>query len=154
VRRLGIIPCTKEKIWDLQPDAGAVVAHRAYRGFLFHLTRSYAESFLDDWVVFSALHGFLKPDDRIPAAYDITFNRPGDPVIQLPALRAQVSSKGLDTYDVAVILCPESYAVRVEYAYADTATQLAAPFRGRGGIVGMRDWLKDCIQSGRPDLPP
>ncbi len=154
MRRLGIIPCTKEKIWDLQPDAGPVEAHRAYRGFLFHLTRSYSESFLDDWVVFSALHGFLKPNETIPEAYDITFNRPEDPVILVPELRAQVQAKGLDTYDTAVILCPEAYASRVESAYEGSTTELHTPFRGRGGIVGVRSWLKDCIQNGRSDLQP
>lgn len=64
MKRLCIIPCGKKKIWDVQPDAGPVRAEDAYLSPFHQACERYAKTFFDEWVILSAKHGFLRPDDR------------------------------------------------------------------------------------------
>jgi hypothetical protein len=70
-----VIPCSRSKIWDCEPDRGSVAAADAYTGTPFRLNRQYAERFGDTWVVLSANYGFIAPKFIIPAPCEVTFKR-------------------------------------------------------------------------------
>jgi len=72
---LVIIPCGQGKIWDKQPDAGAIQAQYAYTGAPFKVNKEYAEYFADRWVILSAKYGFIDPDYIIPGPYNISFKK-------------------------------------------------------------------------------
>lgn len=60
-----IVPCTQEKIWDSQPDLGAVPAKDAYTKAAFRAWRSYAEQSGCPWFILSTKYGLLRPDVQI-----------------------------------------------------------------------------------------
>ncbi|WP_444684268.1 DUF6884 domain-containing protein [Alkalicoccus luteus] len=68
-----IIPCGKKKIWDVEPQTGAVKASEAYIGTLHRKCQAYADLFTDSYRILSARHGFLHPDDLLFTNYDETF---------------------------------------------------------------------------------
>lgn len=73
MKRLCIIPCGKKKIWDIHPDTGPIRAEDAYLSPFHQACERYAKAFFDEWVILSAKHGFLRPDDTVPENYDVTF---------------------------------------------------------------------------------
>ncbi len=122
--RVAVLPCSKEKRWDVEPDAGPVAAARAYVSPLHLAAQAYAARHADAWVVLSALHGFLRPDDLVPAAYDVTFSRPGDPVISAERLAQQAQELGLTGVELLLIACPDDYADRVRAAVGEVPVAL------------------------------
>lgn len=138
---LAVVPCSKEKAWDDVPALGAVPAGEAYTSRFHRLTRRYAARFADRIVILSAKYGFLDPTDEVPGPYDVTFERPADPVIGLAALRQQVRDKGLDAYDRVSIVCPADYEARVRASLADVAVEIDAPLRGQADLEAMTQWL-------------
>ena len=50
---LGIVPCTKEKIWDYLPNIGSVLADCAYLGPEFVLSKRYMRNHADRIIIFS-----------------------------------------------------------------------------------------------------
>ena len=127
---LAIIPCSKEKIWDVHPQAGPTPAGAVYISPFHEVTRRYAEQFADRWVILSALHGFLEAEDLVPEAYDVTFDRPEDPVIGQGALMKQVEDKHLMRADRVIVVCGDSYTTRVVAAFEGYAGELVTPLAG------------------------
>ena len=60
-----IAPCTREKIWDIQPDRGEVAARDAYIKPAFVKWRQFSEDSELPWLILSTKYGFLKPDQLI-----------------------------------------------------------------------------------------
>jgi hypothetical protein len=60
-----IVPCTQEKVWDSQPDLGAVPAKDAYTKAAFRVWRSHAERSGGPWFILSTKYGLLQPDQLI-----------------------------------------------------------------------------------------
>lgn len=56
VERIGIVACCKQKLEHYAP------AKTLYQSLLFKLSRLYAEKVCDRWVILSALHGVVFPD--------------------------------------------------------------------------------------------
>lgn len=144
---LGVVPCGKKKIWDQDPNRGAVPAGDAYTGTFHLLARGYAERFTDRWVVLSAKYGFLEPHDLVPGPYDVTFNRPSDPrCITTQLLREQVRQKGLDRFFRVVVVCGDRYVQRIRAAFQGTDVEIVTPLSGKGGIGSMMAWLKRAVK--------
>jgi hypothetical protein len=151
---LGIVPCGKEKIWDRAPNCGTVPARDAYTGTFHRLARAYTERFADQWMVLSAKHGFLAPDDLVPGPYDVTFNRPNDPrCITTERLREQVRQKRLDRFACVIVICGDKYVQRIREAFQGTGTKIITPLKGKGGIGPMMGWLKRAVAEARPSRP-
>ena len=136
---IGIIPCSKEKIWDLYPKSGSVLARHAYRSSFHRLAQNYVRKNCDEWFILSAKYGFLAPDDVIDGPYDVTFTRPQDPFISDSELRRQALKIG--TANKIISLCPRLYAQRIEQAFSSEIT-LENPLRGVGGWGAMHTWLR------------
>lgn len=142
------MPCSRRKIWDSEPELGPVPAAAAYTGTFYRLARAYAEEFADRWVILSALHGFLDPDDPVPGPYDVTFRRPRDPrCVSVRRLRKQVEEKGLTQYDAVSAICGRDYVTRIQGAFEDTGIEILTPLKGIGGIGSIQKWLKQAVSS-------
>ncbi|WP_174613054.1 DUF6884 domain-containing protein [Virgibacillus ihumii] len=149
MKQLSIIPCGRKKIWDRYENIGAVQASDAYIGTLHHLCRNYAEAFTDDWVVLSAKHGFLFPEDIVPGQYNVTFNQKSDEIITNHKLREQVQKKQLDQYDMLVILTGKKYKPVINSAFNKDQPR-TYPLLQYSGIGYMQQALKQAVQDNEP----
>jgi hypothetical protein len=139
---LAIIPCSKEKIWDTEPERGAVPAGIAYTSTLHKLCQDYANAHADHWIILSAKYGFLSPSDPVPGPYDITFSRAQDPVVgdRLLTLQAQaISAREL------LLLLPPDYAQRVRRAFAGRSLALHHPFGGGQDLATFEQQLGKAL---------
>ena len=142
--RIAIIPCSKEKIWDLEPDRGATPAKFAYTSSLHLLCQEYAEKYADGWIILSAKYGFLSPEDSIPATYDITFSRPEDPVISVDDLSSQ--AEGINA-DELLLLLPPDYETRVRSAFRDRPMTFLVPLGTYKDIKTMEIELAQALNN-------
>lgn len=146
---LVVVPCGRSKIWDREPDRGAVRADAAYTGTPFRLNRAYAERFGTSWVILSAKYGFLWPGTEIPGPYEVTFKRRTTNPITAEALRQQVGEMGLDRFGTVVILGGREYREAVGEAFAGAPSQIVAPFAGLPIGKAMQA-TKRAIERGQP----
>lgn len=129
MRTLVVVPCGARKIWATHPDLGPVPAKDAYTGTPFKVNREYAESIGDDWVILSAKHGFLRPDDLIPGPYEVTFKRKKTGPVSMAVLWQQVGRLGLDRYGRVIGLGGIEYRQAIKEAFG-SAVELEFPFAG------------------------
>ncbi|GAA0613955.1 hypothetical protein GCM10009001_33990 [Virgibacillus siamensis] len=149
MKQLSVIPCGRKKIWDRYENTGAVTAREAYIGTLHHLCRNYAEAFTDAWVVLSAKHGFLFPEDIVPGQYNVTFNQKSDEIITGDNLRAQVRKKQLDQFDMLVVLTGKKYKPVINSVF-DSDHRRIYPLLQYSGIGYMQQALKKAVQENEP----
>ncbi|UAL54058.1 hypothetical protein LIT32_09820 [Bacillus sp. CMF21] len=142
MKQLCVIPCGNKKIWDKEPHLGKVEAQNAYTGTFHLLCRQYAEKFFDDWVILSAKHGFLLPEDFVPGNYNVSFSMKTEEVIRLEELNMQAYEKNLHQFNKFVVLGGKKFrpiietAVEGEYIY---------PLQGCTGIGYMQQMLKKAV---------
>ncbi|QDP39997.1 DUF6884 domain-containing protein [Radiobacillus deserti] len=147
--KLCIIPCGNKKIWDKYGDVGPTVAKEAYVGTFHRLCETYAEHFHLDWVVLSAKHGFLYPDDWVEGPYDLSFNhKEKKDIISIQQLQDQVEQKGLAQYNSIVLLTGKKYNPIVRSCFPNHSIQY--PLQDCAGIGYMQKKLKEAIQSNQP----
>ncbi|CAI6238712.1 hypothetical protein NRS6118_04480 [Bacillus subtilis] len=125
MKRLCIIPCGKKKIWDVQPDAGPVRAEDAYLSPFHQACERYAKTFFDEWVILSAKHGFLRPDDLVSGNYDVTFGTGHPEIMTADELRRQFHEKGFSDIEELVMLGGKKYRSKRRHRRTP-AYQLAA----------------------------
>jgi hypothetical protein len=120
MKRICIIPCGAKKIWDKHPATGPTRAREAYISPFGKSCQRYAARFFDTWVILSAKHGFLFPDDIVPENYDVAFDS-GKPDIMTPEqLRLQAEEKGLDVFSEVVVLGGKKYHRVVTAVFGDS----------------------------------
>lgn len=129
-RTLVVVPCGTSKVWDSTPDAGPARARDTYSGPPFKVNREYAERSGADWVILSAKYGFLRPDDIVPAPYNVTLKRRSTNPVDVTTLRRQVHDLGLESYDEVIGLGGKEYRAAIEAAFAGSAVALRFPFAG------------------------
>jgi len=146
---LGIVQCGKSKIWDKDPFAGPVAARHAYTGTFAKLSVQYADLFFDRWLILSAKHGFLLPDEVVTEGYDVSFSSGKSEVITPDELRRQLAEKGLADADEIVLLGGQKYARVVEAVFGETAL-IHRPLAGQKGIGYMLSALKGAVERKEP----
>ncbi|PSL43567.1 hypothetical protein B0H94_11043 [Salsuginibacillus halophilus] len=99
-----ILPPGRAKIWDKDPNTGSTTARNAYTGTLFKRGVAYTEMHNADWVVLSAHHGFLFPDDFIHEPYDVGFHHKSAYVIDHDKLNDMWLKRGLGNYQTIAAL--------------------------------------------------
>ncbi|MFD1039073.1 DUF6884 domain-containing protein [Virgibacillus byunsanensis] len=149
MKQLSIIPCGRKKIWDVDVHMGAVPTKKAYVGTFHKLCRNYAEKFTDQWVVLSAKHGFLLPEDIVNQNYDVTFNHKSSEIISYNALQEQVTNKGLDQFDELIVLTGKKYK-KVIYGSFNNSVSCSFPLLNCSGIGYMQQVLKNAVQENKP----
>ena len=115
-------------------------ASEAYISELHILCREYAQTHYDSWFILSAKYGLLAPTDLVPAFYDITFDRPSDPVVSDEKLAEQISR--IHALEVGLLL-PRDYANRVRVAFKEHGVVVHQPFAQMKDIGEIRDYLRD-----------
>ena len=148
ISRLCVVPCGHKKIWAMDPDMGPVQARDAYVGSFSRLCRAYAERFFNDWVILSAKHGFLRPDDIVPEDYDVSFSQASSEPITVGKLRAQIRRKGLTGYDSIVVLGGRRYVEIVMTAFGKRKYPYELPLSDAKGIGTMMHRLRKALDEG------
>lgn len=148
MKRLCVVPCGKLKIWYRNPNAGPTRAREVYIGNFAKTCIEYAEKFYPkSYVILSAKHGFLFPDEFIPEDYNVTFNDPKTNPISVDELREQAKKKGLMKYNEIVVVAGSKYVNIVKKVFK--GTKIIAPLKGLGGIRSMISAMKKAINEGR-----
>lgn len=97
---LCIIPCGKNKIWDVDNAVGPMPAKETYTDPFHKKCRQYAQFFYpNSWVILSAKYVFFYPNDLISGPYNVTFNDKKTNPINHRELSSQAYEKGFDKYD-------------------------------------------------------
>jgi hypothetical protein len=145
--RLCIVPCGNRKIWSLKPELGPVKARDAYIGSFTKTCIQYAEKFYPgSYVILSAKHGFMFPDEIIPGPYDVTFKDPQTNPITVEKLRKQAEEKGLTKYDEIIIVAGREYVAVVRRVFPEK--KIITPLKEAGGMGTMISIMKKAIAQG------
>lgn len=144
MKQIAVIPCGKKKIWDIEPRTGPVYAKEAYQGTLHKKCTQYARFHHLYPVILSAKYGFLKPDDMVPADYDVGFQHHFG-VISDEALISQWHAKGFSRTETIVVLTGKKH-IRVLNRVIDTPHQWEFPLAHARGIGDMLRILDQSVQ--------
>jgi hypothetical protein len=147
-KRLCITPCGRTKIWDRCPEAGVIRAEEAYVGAFAKACQAYAKRFFTNWVILSAKHGVLLPDDPVPENYDVGFQMKGSQVITVERLREHFCEKGFGDLDEVVVLGGKKH-VRVVQQVVGEQVRVVWPLAGCKGIGYMLQRLRQAVEAGR-----
>jgi hypothetical protein len=113
-----IVPCTQEKVWDINPDAGALRAKDAYTKPVFRAWCAYAEQSGCPWFILSTKYGLIRPEQSIER-----YNVPISAAVSNPALLQLLARQGreleLAKFDRIVLLDWERFQPLVKAAVGD-----------------------------------
>lgn len=102
-------PLRQEKNMDNHPNTGPVRAEDAYLSPYHQACERYAKAFFDEWVILSAKHGFLRPDDIVPENYDVAFGTEHSEIMTAEELHRQFCEKGFSDIEELVMLGGKKY---------------------------------------------
>ncbi|ABS22208.1 conserved hypothetical protein [Bacillus cytotoxicus NVH 391-98] len=146
MKRLCIIPCGKKKIWDKYPSQGPTKAKDVYISSFGKACQAYAGMFFEDWVILSAKHGFLRPNDIVTENYDLAFDSKSDEIVNVEQLKKQMVDKGLLEFDEIVLLAGKKHKKVVTKLYPED--RITYPLAGCKGIGYMLQRLKGAVEKG------
>ncbi|MGQ4703468.1 DUF6884 domain-containing protein [Bacillus thuringiensis] len=144
MKRLCIIPCGKKKIWDKHSNYGPMEAKDVYISPFGKACQAYASMFFENWVILSAKHGFLRPNDIVLKNYDLAFDSKSDEVISIEKLQKQMVDKSLLQFDEIVLLAGEKHKKVVTKLYPEE--MITYPLEGCKGIGYMLQRLKEAVK--------
>jgi hypothetical protein len=145
--RLCIVPCGSSKIWDINPVAGPQRAEEVYTGVFAKACQRYAKAFFKNWVILSAKHGFLFPNDVICESYNVSFIKPSSETIGLEALKEQAAMKGLYRYQEITVLGGIHYIDRAKELFSGEHT-IDLPLNDCKGIGFMLQRISGALELG------
>ncbi|HDR4372426.1 TPA: hypothetical protein QCP80_002232 [Bacillus cereus] len=146
MKRICIIPCGKKKIWDKHSDYGSMEAKDVYISPFGKACQAYATMFFENWVILSAKHGFLRPNDIVLENYDLAFDSKSDEVINIEQLQKQMVDKSLLQFDEIVLLAGKKHKKVVTKLYPEE--MITYPLEGCKGIGYMLQRLKEAVKEG------
>ncbi|HEB2435096.1 DUF6884 domain-containing protein [Bacillus sp. 22475] len=144
MKRLCIIPCGKKKIWDKHSNYGPMEAKDVYISPFGKACQAYASMFFENWVILSAKHGFLRPNDIVLKNYDLAFDSKNDEVISIEKLQKQMVDKSLLQFDEIVLLAGKKHKKVVTKLYPEE--MITYPLEGCKGIGYMLQRLKEAVK--------
>ncbi|MFZ7934288.1 DUF6884 domain-containing protein [Bacillus thuringiensis] len=144
MKRLCIIPCGKKKIWDKHSNYGPMEAKDVYISPFGKACQAYASMFFENWVILSAKHGFLRPNDIVLKNYDLAFDSKSDEVISIEKLQKQMVDKSLLQFDEIVLLAGKKHKKVVKKLYPEE--MITYPLEGCKGIGYMLQRLKEAVK--------
>jgi hypothetical protein len=145
-KRLCIVPCGTAKIWDKEPQAGPTQAQFVYTGVFASACQKYAKAFFKNWVILSAKHGFLFPEEIINESYNVSFIKHTDETITTEELIDQAREKGLMDFNEIIVLGGKHYVNRTK-AIFDHGQQIILPLSDCKGIGYMLQKLTRSLES-------
>ncbi len=114
-----IVPCTREKVWDEQPNAGKVAAEKAYTKPVFLKWKKHAEQSGSPWFILSTEYGLIEPGYLIPEKYDKTISAACKDQVLKHLLQEQGKKFGLGNFERVLLLDWEKFKPLVEVAIGD-----------------------------------
>ncbi|AUB64012.1 hypothetical protein CSW12_13595 [Bacillus cereus] len=144
MKRLCIIPCGKKKIWDKHSNYGPMEAKDVYISPFGKACQAYASMFFENWVILSAKHGFLRPNDIVLKNYDLAFDSKSDEVISIEKLQKQMVDKSLLQFDEIVLLAGKKHKKVVTKLYPEE--MITYLLEGCKGIGYMLQRLKEAVK--------
>lgn len=108
--------------------------------------QAYATMFFKNWVILSAKHGFLRPNDIVLENYDLAFDSKSDEVINIEQLQKQMVDKSLLQFDEIVLLAGKKHKKVVTKLYPEE--MITYPLEGCKGIGYMLQRLKEAVKEG------
>ncbi|PEV31734.1 DUF6884 domain-containing protein [Bacillus thuringiensis] len=144
MKRLCIIPCGKKKIWDKHSNYGPMEAKDVYISPFGKACQAYASMFFENWVILSAKHGFLRPNDIVLKNYDLAFDSKSDEVISIEKLQKQMLDKSLLQFDEIVLLAGKKHKKVVTKLYPEE--MITYPLEECKGIGYMLQRLKEAVK--------
>ncbi|MEK4413123.1 DUF6884 domain-containing protein [Bacillus sp. FSL K6-0268] len=146
MKRLCIIPCGKKKIWDKHSNYGPMEAKDVYISPFGKACQAYTTMFFENWVILSAKHGFLRPNDIVLENYDLAFDSKSDEVISIEQLQKQMVDKSLLQFDEIVLLAGKKHKKVVTKLYPEE--MITYPLEGCKGIGYMLQRLIEAVKEG------
>ncbi|MED1638539.1 hypothetical protein P4V01_16555 [Bacillus thuringiensis] len=146
MKRLCIIPCGKKKIWDKHSNYGPMEAKDVYISPFGKACQAYATMFFENWVILSAKHGFLRPNDIVLENYDLAFDSKSDEVISIEQLQKQMVDKSLLQFDEIVLLAGKKHEKVVTKLYPEE--MITYPLEECKGIGYMLQRLIEAVKEG------
>ena len=147
-----IISCGKNKIWDLNPNAGPTAAKDVYVGNYVNKLKEYAKDqvkrgYADDWFIISAKYGIITKDFIIPEPYNVTFDDLSTNPISVKDLAVTVKESVILGYKNIEVIAGDKYKQRIEQVIPND--KLSFPFdnlksKGQGYYMG---WCKEQINN-------
>jgi hypothetical protein len=158
VPRIAFVGCGSSKI-DLN-DGETVPAKDLYDSNYFGLKQEYCEETCDDWMILSAKHGLLDPEEEIES-YDASLNPSSDSYIgDYEAGVWAVETAGdiytwtsfKTPYTEYVVLAGEDYVDHRHIEEQLSRLRVSYPFRSDelSGIGDQQRWLRNEIDSYHP----
>ncbi len=98
----------------------------------------------ENWVILSAKHGFLRPNDIVLENYDLAFNSKSDEIISMEQLKQQMIEKDLLQFDEIVLLAGKKHKKVVTQLYPEGT--ITYPLAGCKGIGYMLQRLKEAVK--------
>ncbi|TKI80668.1 hypothetical protein FC695_43500, partial [Bacillus cereus] len=135
------------KIWDKHLDYGPMEAKDVYISPFGKACQAYATMFFENWVILSAKHGFLRPNDIVLENYDLAFDSKSDEVISIEQLQKQMVDKSLLQFDEIVLLAGKKHKKVVTKLYPEE--MITYPLEGCKGIGYMLQSLKEAVKEGK-----
>jgi hypothetical protein len=118
-----IVPCTQEKVWDIDPFAAkAIPAKDAYTKSAFLAWRKHAEDAGCPWFVLSTKYGLIRPEQPIEN-YNVPVSRATGSPAFLETLRQQGQALGLGGFDRIVLFDWEKFEPLVRAAVPDPSVK-------------------------------
>ncbi|EEM41450.1 hypothetical protein bthur0004_25870 [Bacillus thuringiensis serovar sotto str. T04001] len=108
--------------------------------------QAYATMFFENWVILSAKHGFLRPNDIVLENYDLAFDSKSDEVISIEQLQKQMVDKSLLQFDEIVLLAGKKHEKVVTKLYPEE--MITYPLEGCKGIGYMLQRLIEAVKEG------
>jgi hypothetical protein len=145
--RVCIIPCGNKKIWDIKDTNEPHRAKETYVGTFHKLCQAYSKAFFDVWIILSAKHGFLLPDDLVSENYNLSFSmkEKNEKIISIEELKEQILKKNLSEVDVIVVLGGKKFNKIIEGVFP--TRDISFPLQKFSGIGYMQQHLKRAIES-------
>lgn len=134
----------KKKIWDKHSNYGPMEAKDVYISPFGKACQAYASMFFENWVILSAKHGFLRPNDIVLKNYDLAFDSKSDEVISIEKLQKQMVDKSLLQFDEIVLLAGKKHKKVVTKLYPEE--MITYPLEGCKGIGYMLQRLKEAVK--------
>ncbi|QWH12416.1 hypothetical protein EXW38_14080 [Bacillus mycoides] len=145
MKRLCIIPCGKKKIWDKYSDYGEAEVKDVYISPFGKACQVYATEFFENWVILSAKHGFLRPNDIVQENYDLAFDSKSNEIISIEQLKQQMVDKDLLQFEEIVLLAGKKHKKVVTKLYPEEI--ITYPLEGCKGIGYMLQRLKGAVEA-------
>lgn len=136
----------KKKIWDKHSNYGPMEAKDVYISPFGKACQAYATMFFENWVILSAKHGFLRPNDIVLENYDLAFDSKSDEVISIEQLQKQMVDKSLLQFDEIVLLAGKKHEKVVTKLYPEE--MITYPLEGCKGIGYMLQRLIEAVKEG------